>query len=593
MSPQPPRPGRPGFHTTFLCGLLLAQAGLLGYAASRHSPGIDEVGHLAAGLHHWKTGTFDLYRVNPPLVRLVATAPLAAAGVELPDLPMATAPPARAENELGRAFVAHHGDRSFHFFTRARWACLPFGLLGTWVIHAWATALYGRAAGSVSATLWVVCPNVLANAQMITPDAGAASLGACAGFLFWKHLQRPGWAGALAAGAVLGLAELTKTTWVVLVPLWVLLWVIDRVASRGRDRSGWTADGLRLTAMLLVALYVLNVGYGFEGTGTRLGRFHFISRALTTETEGPGRVNRFAGTWLGEIPLPVPRNYVQGIDAQKRDFEVGLRSYLRGEWRTGGWWYYYLYGLGVKTPLGTLGLAGLAVLSCGLVRRPGWRDEVILLAPGVVVLAFVSSQTGFNHHLRYVLPALPFFFVWIGRTVGYSGPGRGVWRAVIAVGVGSAALGSLAVYPHSLSYFNEAAGGPWRGPEHLVDSNLDWGQDLLELRRWLEEHPDARPLGLAYFGPVDPRVAGIEFRLPPRGDPRPGWYAISVTLLHGGTAYVPDGAGGYEHHQGPDYAYFLRARPVASAGYSIWIFHLDEADCARVRSELGLPHPAD
>lgn len=56
--------------------LLLMHAGLLAWSIPRHSPTIDEMGHLAAGLSHWEFGRFDLYRVNPPLVRMVAALPL-------------------------------------------------------------------------------------------------------------------------------------------------------------------------------------------------------------------------------------------------------------------------------------------------------------------------------------------------------------------------------------------------------------------------------------------------------------------------------------------------------------------------------------
>jgi hypothetical protein len=283
-----------------------------------------------------------------------------------------------------------------------------------------------------------------------------------------------------------------------------------------------------------------------------------------------------------------------------------MRSYLRGEWRTEGWWYYYLYGLLVKTPLGTLAVCGLAVVSCLFPGRPapGWRDELVLLLPGLAILAFVSSQTGFNHHLRYVLPALPFLFVWAGRVAAYAGAGRLLWRATIGVAALGAAVSSLSVYPHCMSYFHEAVGGPRRGSEHLVDSNIDWGQDLLYLKRWLNAHPEARRLGLVYFGPIDPRSAGIEFTLPPKGPtdpadftdarrnevgPRPGWYAISVTMLRGHHYPVADGAGRAEYIKDECYSYFLRFRPVASAGFSIWIYHLEPDECDRVRVEMGLP----
>jgi len=219
------------------------------------------------------------------------------------------------------------------------------------------------------------------------------------------------------------------------------------------------------------------------------------------------------------------------------------------------------------------------------------------------VLTFVSSQTGYNHHLRYILPALPFLFVWLGRVVTYAGPWRLLWRLTIGIAMLGTIISSLRVYPHSMSYFNEVAGGPTRGSEHLVDSNIDWGQDLLHLKQWLNEHPDAQPLGFVYYGFIDPRVAGIEFTLPPKGPttpsdyleprrdklgPQPGWYAISVTLLQGQRFALQNAAGRSESVKEDDYAYFHRFRPVAMAGYSIWIYHLEPDECNRVRREMGL-----
>jgi hypothetical protein len=138
-----------------------------------------------------------------------------------------------------------------------------------------------------------------------------------------------------------------------------------------------------------------------------------------------------------------------------------------------------------------------------------------------------------------------------------------------------------------MSYFNELAGGPENGHAHLVDSNIDWGQDLLQLKRWLEEHPEAQPLHLAYFGGFDPRVAGIEFTLPARGTiaadgsavvpPKlaPGYYAVSVCLLRGMRFMVFDGKGAREHLDDHYFAYFLNYTPLAKIGFSIYVYRIE------------------
>jgi hypothetical protein len=573
--------------------LLLAHAGLVAWGATRHSPNIDEVAHLPAGITYWYFGRFDFYRANPPLVRLLAALPVVLARPNTDWKNFNTHP--GGEWTVGGDFIAANGEQSFWYFAMARWACIPLSLVGGYVCFRWSTELYGGWAGLLSLALWCFCPNVLACAQMITPDAGAAALGAAAGYLFWRWLGQPSWRRAVVAGGALGLAELTKTTWVILFLLWPVLWAVYRWPDRrrlpGRD---WAGQAGQLGVLLVFGLYTVNLGYAFEGSFQRLGEFRFDSKALggvERDPTSPGlevQGNRFAGTWLGALPVPVPRNYLLGIDVLKHAFEEQKPSYLRGEWRRGGWWYYYLYALAIKVPLGTglLLLLAAAFKLCRAGPPVRLRDELVLLAPAVLILVFVSSQTGFNHHLRYVLPALPFAFIWAGQAAQARVRGWAV-PAVVAGALAWSVASSLWVYPHSLSYFNELVGGPANGHAHLVDSNIDWGQDLFYLKRWLDQHPEARPLGLAYFGNVPPSLAGIESERVPdwpasRGNeadaeggrgqgPRPGWFAVSVHRL-----------------RGEGYGYFLGFRPVAMAGYSIYVYHLSLDDANRARRDLGL-----
>ena len=596
------RMGLAKYHRLLVPLLLLVHATLLAWGDSRHSPSIDEVGHLPAGLSHWQLGQFELYRVNPPLVRLVAALPVFLARPTMDWTLLSQSYSKHTHFRIGEEFITANGPRSFWYFTLARWACIPFSLLGGYICFLWGRDLYGRLAGLLALTLWCFSPNILGNAQMITPDTGAAALGLAASYTFWRWLRRPHWSRALLAGTTLGLAELTKSTWIILFALWPLLWLVwCRSKRQTLIHPSWLAEAGQLSFVLLFGLYVLNLGYGFDGSLEPLRNYTFASEIL----RGPQDNNRFAGSWLGTLPVPVPRQYLLGIDQQKVDFEQTIRSYLCGEWRQGGWWYYYLYGLTVKVPLGVWLLLFLAAALTGMASRYSvpWRHEVMLLAPAVAVLTLVSSQTGFNHHLRYVLPVFPFAFIWASK-VAQPRVWRG-WTVPILVlgGVLWSVASSLSIYPHSLSYFNELAGGPTGGHAHLVDSNIDWGQDLLYLKRWLDEHPEARPLGLAYFGSFDPRVAGIDFSLPPKGPPgampsttsreplgpQPGWYAVSVMLLRGGQFSLRDGRGGSIFADRPYYTYFQHFRPVAMAGYSIYIYHIDLEEANRVRRELGLP----
>jgi hypothetical protein len=556
---------RPRIVWSLVATLLLTHAGLLAYGAWVHSPTLNEPGHLVAGLSYWQFGRFEVYRVNPPLTRLVAALPVMAAGCTMDWKSFYDGPGARPESAIGRDFVAANGERSFWLFTIARWACIPFSLIGGLFCFLWARELFASvAAGLLALTLWCFEPNVIAHGQLITPDMAATAFGLGAGYFFWRWLKRPTWGRAAAAGLLLGLAELSKMTWVILFGLWPLLWIVwllcelvsnrrrciesgpraesePRPSGSGLPRSvsaSINAQCAQMSLIMVLGLYVLNPGYSFDGTFTWLKDFKFASRTLSGLDDRDASGNRFSDSFLGQIPVPAPRQYLLGMDSQKKDFEEPRDSYLRGEWKKGGWWYYYVYGYWVKTPHGTqLLLATSILLAIVIVVLRSWvnwrsasgrcqppdfnptinliarqwsaRDFIILLAPAVAVLLLVSSETNMNNHFRYVLPTFGFVFVFLGQSIAslsllalpifnfqLGTAGRRVAAAGCLAVVGCVlwnAVSSLRVYPHSLAYFNELAGGAQNGHMHLLGSNLDWGQDFLLLEEWISKrglHPE-------------------------------------------------------------------------------------------------------
>nr|WP_303652786.1 glycosyltransferase family 39 protein [Paludisphaera mucosa] len=375
---------------------------------------------------------------------------------------------------MGYAFLRANGPRSAWLITLSRWGCLPFTLIGGLICFVWSRDLWGGpSAGLVSLTLWCFEPFLMGHAELITNDCAATSLGLGAGYFLWRWLRNSTWWRAAAAGAALGLALLSKSTWLVLLVLWPVLWLVwteaGRRLTRGAGRTRSPAPcAAQFAALLILAVYVLNLGYLFDGTLTRLGDYSFTSRALA----GPGKPghigNRFRGTWFENVPVPLPHSYVIGIDIQKKDFEtLSEPSFLLGEWKSGGWWYYYLYGLLAKTSVGlqVLVLFGILSIICrerrngdvgrslerpsGDVASPrhrpragfwiggaGFLDLAVLAAHGAIVLVLVSSQTQFNHHVRYALPVLGFAMVFAGASAWPFESDEGMSRGPGTVGAG-------------------------------------------------------------------------------------------------------------------------------------------------------------
>ncbi|MEZ6051670.1 MAG: hypothetical protein R3C02_09820 [Planctomycetaceae bacterium] len=127
--------------------LLTLHGFLLGWAAYRHSPTFDEVTYLPAGISHWELGRFDLASVSPPLVRLVAAIPVTMTNAKTEWWSYDTSPSPAAAHAVGRDFAMVNGERTFWLFTIARWACIPFSLIGGYVCWAWGRDLYGVPSG--------------------------------------------------------------------------------------------------------------------------------------------------------------------------------------------------------------------------------------------------------------------------------------------------------------------------------------------------------------------------------------------------------------------------------------------------------------
>jgi hypothetical protein len=524
---------------------------------------------MAAGLSYWHLGTFELYRVNPPLVRMIGTLPVLACRHKVDWSRFHQGSTHRSEWNVGRDYVTANGEAAFLHFAMARWACIPFSVIGAWTCYQWARALYGGHAGLLALALWCLCPNLVAYASLMTADVGAAALGVLCCYGFWIWQKRPSWRNAAAAGVLLGLAELTKMTWMPLFVVWPLVWIWRRYNQNGAARDTF-GEAVQVLVVLSVGVITMNVGYGFEGSFTRLGSYEFVSDSLQGQhgTSGPRPVtgNRFARTCLANLPLPLPSAYVSGLDLQKRDLEEPGWSYLRGKLQPGGWWYYYLYAMAVKVPVGTWVLTGMGLLSCCRRCARLGVDETLLLVPAVAVLLLVSSQTGFSRYLRYVLPVFPFWFIWIGRLLRSGKSGRIRQGAVLCCVIWTS-CSSLSVFPHVLSYFNEAAGGPLAGDAHLIDANIDWGQDMHALKKWQQSRPGARPLFVHCHSSLAFEQFGINAdRMP--ASPVPGWYAVSVHKLR---------------TDPQRYWFLLRRQPDEFVAYSIRIYRVSAWDLRNVR----------
>jgi hypothetical protein len=569
--------------------LLFLHAIMLGWSAYKHSPLVDEPAHLVSGLSHWQRFSFDLYRVNPPLVRSVAAIPVLFLPHKTDWSSYSDDPYKRAEFPVGSDFIKCN-DKNYHYLLiAARFFCIPFSLLGGFICYCWGRDLFGNFSGIMALLLWCFSPMILSFGYTILPDVSSASLGITACYFYWKWLKSPDWNWALPLGLLLGIAEVTKFTLLIFYPVWLLIWFIVVVSNY--QNSSYTSIFTQLKQLIVIyaiSIFVINIVYGFEGSFIQLKQYHFVSRALCGKTKWNHETgftatgNRFRVSIIGEIPVPLPVNYVMGIDVQKKDFEIGQQSYFCGQWSNSGWYQYYIVGLLIKEPLGFWLLVIISFLFMFFSKNfwTGITNEMILLLPVVVILLLVSSQTKLNHHLRYAIPLLPFLFIGVSRiALVFCNNNSRILYYVITCLLGWSIFSSLYCYPHSQGYFNELIGSSRNAPKYLLGSNIDWGQNLFYLIDWYKKHPKVRPLTNYYesqYSKANIHLDDDQFidnpQQPPDA-PQSGWYAIGVNELYGS----------FKH-----YEYFKQFEPITIIGYSIYIYHLTVEDANRVRREMGL-----
>jgi 4-amino-4-deoxy-L-arabinose transferase-like glycosyltransferase len=513
----------------------------------------DEPEHLAAGLSLLEHDHYVYDIQHPPLARaLIAIGPYLAGARSL-DLP-----PPDGEPE-GREILYREGHYDL-FLRLARLGALPFLavlLAATW---AWTRASLPpeSARRDLSALLAVALvaatPPLLGHAGLACLDVAAA--GTCL-FALWgllRWVERPHLRTAAVFGVTLALATATKLSALPFIGLATLALFALRPWMRGdsppalagdssppRRLGTWVGEFALIGGILTVVLTLAYGGRFVYLTDPHFGYAHSIDFVFGTK----GLMHDAVRAIANYVPVPeaVPL-LLGGIEALEVHNAMGHLSYLLGEVRTTGWWYFYLVALAAKLPIPllVLGVVGLG----GLAREGVQRRSLRLVATPtvfVVVLAFCSGFSHINIGVRHVLVLIPLLAVGAAWSVfklwewsaALIPSGRLALRTATLLLLVWQASTLPRAYPDYLAYFNEAVPHP---EEVLVDSDLDWGQDLRRLERRAHELSLPR-LGLAYLGSADPSREP----LPPvvllkPGQRATGWVAINeLARIHGGRGY--------------------------------------------------------
>jgi hypothetical protein len=492
----------------------------------------------------------------------------------------------RRTHEFGRRLLFRWNDGQ-RLLVASRTAIVALGLLLIAAVYFSARRRWGAAAALLAAALCAFSPDVLAHARLVTTDLGAA-LSIFAALLACERLaERPTRGRLLLAGLAVGAAFAAKLSALVLIPVLLVLavWV---AARRGLPVA---RVGLALGAMVLATVAVIWAAYGFRA---RISPDPAVNASFDWKRLEPSQAIVRASVRAARAASLLPDPYLYGFLRFWRHSEA-RPAFLMGRHSDQGFRWFFPASFALKTPLPLIALLALALI----VRAPGVPRAGPFVWVPLAVYALLTLTRGINIGHRHLLPLYPFLFVLAARAGAWA---AGRWREGVrwpgaAVGLLAAwyVAGTLRVHPHYLAYFNEAAGGPRNGHRLLVDSSLDWGQDLIHLREWAERH-GTPALKLSYFGTADPEYYRVPAQTLPGYMPpvprktvrevRPGdVLAVSATNLQG--VYI-------EKEALPLMERLRAMTPIDSVGWSILIYRADFALTLAAPGEQGSAElPAD
>jgi hypothetical protein len=522
-------------------------------AAKVDSVTIDEFIHLPLGYYMLTTGDYSYDQINPPLARMAFAIPLYVSGSKF------TLTPSKGDWIPGYQFQQQSRETYHRHFFNARIVAIGLTVLLLLSVFGWTVFHYGKEEGLAALFLLITCIPILANGHLVTLDIPGA-LGFVLTLAAAEYLRRTRrWRGAVLLGLLLSLSLLLKLSCVVLFPI-VCVWCFPFKQHRRQAL-------LQIGSAIVVSFIVLNLFYQLQGTFSPISAARFLP---------DGKLERVQSA-LPSLHLFFPTPLLEGIDRVLEQGRVQQKiTYLLGELSTDGFWYYHLVAFAVKTPLPFL-LLGITSICLMLVSKKRLKEGLIFLVPVSLIffcnIFFNSQQIG----VRHVIAAYPFLAILCSRDLAalfIKREEKVPNKITITIGlllIGWLFMGVICAGDKQLQNINELGGGDENGHLILADSNIDWGQDLIRLKEYMEEKK-IPSINLAYFGRVNPAVYGIRFK--PLEKISEGVSAISESF-YVGIPYFWFYNGTFQLLPIDNYAWVRKFQPIDKVG-SMFIFDLKE-----------------
>jgi hypothetical protein len=584
----------------FVIPLAFFMLALMGFMAITSMAGdsatMDELAHLPAGYSYLVKQDMRLNPEHPPLIKDFAAMPLLFInGIHFPDNVKAWQEDLNGQWDFGTEFLYKSGNDADKILFWGRIPMVTVMLLLGAFLFFWIRSLWGNAPALLALFLYSFSPTFLAHGRLVTTDVGAAFGTVLATAFFLRFLNSPSLKNIIFAGITLGIAELIKFNLILLYPFFGILivcWVITQRTSDVKNiillfwRMGkYFAKFVIIIAVAWILIWLI---YAFH-TKNLPKDLQLEYTEVFTRGHPAGKILIPLTKFLSQQAILRPWGYYMlGVDMATQRAAGGNTTYFMGEVSAAGWIHYFPIVYTLKEPLTLHLLTIAALLSMAIaIRKPPWENFlhrsltwISTHFPQFAMLVWLSIYWGasltshLNIGVRHLLPTFPFVYALVAwTTIQWVQSGERLKKFLfpfLALLLVWQTVTVIKTYPSFLSYFNEIAGGPSGGSRYVVDSNLDWGQDLKRLATWVKAN-NINKIKIAYFGGGNPEYyLGDRVEYFKWEEPQKGWVAVSATFLRGGQAIPASG-----FREPTDYFYWLFPyQPVKTIGNSIFVYNI-------------------
>lgn len=568
---------------------------------------MDEVAHLPAGYSYLTQKDYRLNPEHPPLIKDLAAIPLvvmsalsgSASGgkINFPGQIKAWTQEINSQWDFGFNFLYNSGNDADKMLFWGRLPVLLLAILLGFFVFKWTRQLYGNIAAILALFLYSLSPTILAHSRFVTTDIAAAFGFFTAIYFFVQWLKNPSIKNLIMAGLFFGIAQLMKFSAFLLIPLFVFLvcaWICMK-STKGptevRLRSPKSHFGVLkplfgLLLIFIIGLLVIYPIYQYHVWNYPIELQQRDIKFILASSPWHGWTNILV--WTADKPiLRAYTQYFFGLTMVLQRATGGNTTFFLGEVSNMGWKSYFPIVYIIKEPLAIHILTIIALLylvwNIQIITQRGtngvswlqnhFAEFSMLSFIGLYWLSSITSNL--NIGIRHVLPTFPFIYLLISgqitkilRTVYEANPRKIFYEGSLATCLVILliwyAFASFSIYPHYLAYFNELVGGAKNGYLYVVDSNLDWGQDLKRLAKWADQNKIEK-IKVDYFGGGTPNYYLKDKSLELHGDygPQKGWLAVSATFYQ--TSKI---------NPQTSYTWLDAYEPIAKIGYSIFVYNI-------------------